>query len=44
MLSKLKGQLEEMRDERLSRIITRIQAQARGLLMRIEFKKILERR
>uniref|UniRef100_A0A669PW98 Myosin-7 n=1 Tax=Phasianus colchicus TaxID=9054 RepID=A0A669PW98_PHACC len=40
----LLGQLEEMRDERLSLIITRIQAQARGQLMRIEFKKILERR
>uniref|UniRef100_A0A8B9G5S7 Myosin motor domain-containing protein n=1 Tax=Amazona collaria TaxID=241587 RepID=A0A8B9G5S7_9PSIT len=38
----LLGQLEEMRDERLSRIITRIQAQARGQLMRLEFKKILE--
>ncbi|XP_048372784.1 myosin-6-like [Sphaerodactylus townsendi] len=40
----LLGQLEEMRDERLSRIITRIQARARGQLMRIEFKKIMERR
>uniref|UniRef100_A0A452UGN9 Myosin-6 n=1 Tax=Ursus maritimus TaxID=29073 RepID=A0A452UGN9_URSMA len=40
----LLGLLEEMRDERLSRIITRIQAQARGLLMRIEFKKMVERR
>uniref|UniRef100_A0A8C2MD23 Myosin-6 n=1 Tax=Cricetulus griseus TaxID=10029 RepID=A0A8C2MD23_CRIGR len=40
----LLGLLEEMRDERLSRIITRIQAQARGQLMRIEFKKIVERR
>ncbi|KAM9211633.1 LOW QUALITY PROTEIN: myosin-6-like, partial [Leptosomus discolor] len=40
----LLGLLEELRDERLSRIITRIQAQARGQLMRIEFKKILERR
>nr|XP_020665419.1 myosin-6 [Pogona vitticeps] len=40
----LLGQLEEMRDERLARIITRIQARARGQLMRIEFKKILERR
>uniref|UniRef100_A0A452J062 Uncharacterized protein n=1 Tax=Gopherus agassizii TaxID=38772 RepID=A0A452J062_9SAUR len=40
----LLGLLEEMRDERLSRIITRIQAQSRGQLMRIEFKKILERR
>ncbi|CAM5072228.1 unnamed protein product [Eretmochelys imbricata] len=40
----LLGLLEEMRDERLARIITRIQAQSRGQLMRIEFKKILERR
>ncbi|XP_025048576.1 myosin-6 isoform X3 [Alligator sinensis] len=40
----LLGHLEEMRDERLARIITRLQAQARGQLMRIEFKKILERR
>ncbi|XP_075425194.1 myosin-7-like isoform X2 [Ascaphus truei] len=40
----LLGLLEELRDERLSRIITRIQAQSRGLLMRREFKKILERR
>ncbi|NXJ99855.1 MYH6 protein, partial [Corythaixoides concolor] len=40
----LLGLLEEMRDERLSRIITRIQAQARGQLMRVEFQKILERR
>ncbi|CAJ0949594.1 unnamed protein product [Ranitomeya imitator] len=39
----LLGQLEEMRDERLSRIITRIQAQSRGVLSRIEFKKIVER-
>ncbi|XP_039325343.2 myosin-6 isoform X1 [Saimiri boliviensis] len=40
----LLGLLEEMRDERLSRILTRMQAQARGQLMRIEFKKIVERR
>ncbi|XP_078501044.1 myosin-7 [Lissotriton helveticus] len=40
----LLGQLEEMRDERLSRIITRIQAQSRGVLSRMEFKKIVERR
>ncbi|XP_053558301.1 myosin-7 [Bombina bombina] len=40
----LLGQLEELRDERLSRIITRIQAQSRGVLSRIEFKKIVERR
>ncbi|KAB0375120.1 hypothetical protein FD755_013612 [Muntiacus reevesi] len=40
----LLGLLEEMRDERLSRIITRIQAQSRGVLSRMEFKKLLERR
>ncbi|KAM8960610.1 myosin-7-like [Pelodytes ibericus] len=40
----LLGQLEEMRDERLSRIITRIQAQSRGVLSRIEFKKFFVRR
>lgn len=40
----LLGLLEEMRDERLSRIITRIQAQTRGMLMRAEFKKMVERR
>ncbi|XP_075425192.1 myosin-7 [Ascaphus truei] len=38
------GQLEEMRDECLSRIITRIQAQSRGVLSRIEFRKIMDRR
>uniref|UniRef100_A0A8I5NDB5 Myosin-7 n=1 Tax=Papio anubis TaxID=9555 RepID=A0A8I5NDB5_PAPAN len=40
----LLGLLEEMRDERLSRIITRIQAQSRGVLSRMEYKKLLERR
>ncbi|XP_029434330.1 myosin-15 [Rhinatrema bivittatum] len=40
----LLGHLEEMRDERLSKILTLIQARARGKLMRIEFQKILERR
>ncbi|MBN3291239.1 MYH7 protein, partial [Polypterus senegalus] len=40
----LLGQLEEMRDDRLSAIITRIQAQSRGLLSRLEYKKIVERR
>src|SRR5699024_9868585 len=34
----------EMRDERLARIMTRLQAQVRGFLSRQEFKKILERR
>lgn len=33
-----------MRDERLARIMTRLQAQVRGFLSRQEFKKILERR
>uniref|UniRef100_A0A8C2ZGU2 Myosin-7-like n=1 Tax=Cyclopterus lumpus TaxID=8103 RepID=A0A8C2ZGU2_CYCLU len=40
----LLGVLEEMRDERLSLIITGIQARSRGLLARIEFQKIVERR
>uniref|UniRef100_G3UQV7 Myosin heavy chain 15 n=1 Tax=Meleagris gallopavo TaxID=9103 RepID=G3UQV7_MELGA len=40
----LLGHLEEMRDERLAKILTMIQARARGRLMRIEFQKIVERR
>uniref|UniRef100_A0A3P8X1D8 Myosin-7-like n=1 Tax=Cynoglossus semilaevis TaxID=244447 RepID=A0A3P8X1D8_CYNSE len=40
----LLGQLEEMRDVRLALIITGIQARSRGLLARIEFQKIVERR
>nr|XP_015194646.1 PREDICTED: myosin-7-like [Lepisosteus oculatus] len=40
----LLGQLEEMRDDRLSLIITAIQARSRGLLSRIEYQKIVERR
>uniref|UniRef100_W5LXT2 Myosin heavy chain 7-like n=1 Tax=Lepisosteus oculatus TaxID=7918 RepID=W5LXT2_LEPOC len=40
----LLGQLEEMRDERLSLIITGIQARSRGLLSRIEYHKIVERK
>ncbi|KAM9354615.1 myosin-6 [Pholidichthys leucotaenia] len=40
----LLGTLEEMRDEQLSRIITRIQANARALLMREKFAKLVERR
>ncbi|MBN3310566.1 MYH6 protein, partial [Amia calva] len=40
----LLGTLEEMRDEQLARIITRIQANSRALLMREEFKKLVERR
>eukprot|EP00064_Thunnus_orientalis_P022766 superscaffoldBa00007981_g22984 len=40
----LLGLLEEMRDDRLALIITGIQSRARGLLARIEFQKIVERR
>ncbi|XP_063079460.1 myosin-6 [Engraulis encrasicolus] len=40
----LLGTLEEMRDEQLSRIITRIQARGRGILMRIEYQRLVERR
>ncbi|XP_063075198.1 myosin-7-like [Engraulis encrasicolus] len=40
----LLGRLEEMRDERLSKIITLIQARSRGLLSRIEFQRMVERR
>ncbi|KAG9347861.1 hypothetical protein JZ751_003877 [Albula glossodonta] len=40
----LLGTLEEMRDDRLALIITGIQSRSRGLLSRIEFQKIVERR
>ncbi|XP_031439478.1 myosin-7-like [Clupea harengus] len=40
----LLGTLEEMRDDRLALIITRLQARSRGVLARIEFQKVLERR
>ncbi|XP_032897977.1 myosin-7B isoform X1 [Amblyraja radiata] len=40
----LLGLLEEMRDERLAKILTMIQARSRGRLMRIEYQKIIERR
>uniref|UniRef100_M4AVP5 Myosin-7 n=1 Tax=Xiphophorus maculatus TaxID=8083 RepID=M4AVP5_XIPMA len=40
----LLGLLEEMRDERLSKIITAIQARSRGLLSRVEYQKMVERR
>ncbi|KYO25241.1 hypothetical protein Y1Q_0016252 [Alligator mississippiensis] len=40
----LLGLLEEMRDEKLAQLITRTQAVCRGYLMRIEFKKMMERR
>ncbi|KAL1006293.1 hypothetical protein UPYG_G00070360 [Umbra pygmaea] len=40
----LLGTLEEMRDDRLALIITNFQARSRGLLARMEFQKIVERR
>ncbi|XP_053198226.1 myosin-6-like [Scomber japonicus] len=40
----LLGVLEEMRDDRLALIITGLQARSRGLLARVEFQKIVERR
>ncbi|KAE8577318.1 hypothetical protein XENTR_v10004526 [Xenopus tropicalis] len=40
----LLGTLEEMRDERLAQLITRTQAMCRGFLMRVEFRKMMERR
>ncbi|PIO33952.1 hypothetical protein AB205_0063410 [Aquarana catesbeiana] len=40
----LLGVLEEMRDDKLAQLITRTQAQCRGFLMRVEFKKMVERR
>merc|ERR1719312_695063 len=38
------GELEEMRDERLSKIISQFQAYCKGHLMRIEYKKMCDRR
>nr|XP_033818887.1 myosin-7B [Geotrypetes seraphini]XP_033818888.1 myosin-7B [Geotrypetes seraphini] len=40
----LLGQLEEMRDERLAKILTMLQAISRGRLMRIEYQKMIARR
>nr|ALR88564.1 myosin heavy chain striated muscle-like 115 [Saccoglossus kowalevskii] len=38
------GQLEDMRDERLSKILSMLQATCRGFLMRKVYKKMLEQR
>ncbi|KAM7372302.1 hypothetical protein PAMP_009481 [Pampus punctatissimus] len=38
------AKLEDMRDERLAKIITMLQAHLRGTLMKIEFKKMVDRR
>uniref|UniRef100_G3UFE0 Myosin heavy chain 1 n=1 Tax=Loxodonta africana TaxID=9785 RepID=G3UFE0_LOXAF len=40
----LLGTLEEMRDDKLAQLITHTQALCRGYLMRVEFKKMMERR
>ncbi|XP_055507873.1 myosin-16-like [Leucoraja erinacea] len=37
------AKLEDFRDERLAKILTMIQSRCRGMLMRIEFKKMLDR-
>ncbi|KAM9057652.1 LOW QUALITY PROTEIN: uncharacterized protein MYH16 [Megaptera novaeangliae] len=38
------AKLEDMRDKRLAKIMTMLQCRLRGFLMRVEFKKMLERR
>ncbi|XP_075575681.1 myosin heavy chain, skeletal muscle, adult-like [Pelecanus crispus] len=38
------GLLEEMRDEKLAEIMTRTQARCRGFLMRVEYRRMVERR
>ncbi|XP_074703317.1 myosin heavy chain, skeletal muscle, adult-like [Strix aluco] len=38
------GLLEEMRDEKLTEIMTRTQARCRGFLMRVEYRRMVERR
>ncbi|XP_062376914.1 myosin-7-like [Sardina pilchardus] len=40
----LLGVLEEMRDDRLALIITGLQSRSRGMLARIEYQKMVERR
>ncbi|XP_069654953.1 myosin heavy chain, skeletal muscle, adult-like [Haliaeetus albicilla] len=40
----LVGLLEEMRDEKLAEIMTRTQARCRGFLMRVEYRRMVERR
>ncbi|XP_063312182.1 myosin-4-like [Pelobates fuscus] len=40
----LLGTLEEMRDDKLAQLITRTQAMCRGYLMRVEFRRMMERR
>ncbi|NXY59147.1 MYH7 protein, partial [Callaeas wilsoni] len=40
----LLGLLEEMRDARLAKVLTMLQARIRGYLMRLEYQKIISRR
>uniref|UniRef100_A0A803VSK0 Myosin motor domain-containing protein n=1 Tax=Ficedula albicollis TaxID=59894 RepID=A0A803VSK0_FICAL len=40
----LLGLLEEMRDERLAKVLTMLQARIRGYLMRVEYQRIISRR
>ncbi|XP_066560797.1 myosin heavy chain, fast skeletal muscle [Amia ocellicauda] len=40
----LLGTLEEMRDDKLAKLITSTQALCRGFLMRVEFQQMMERR
>lgn len=40
----LLGHLEEMRDERLAKVLTLLQAVARGKIMRMELQRMMERR
>ncbi|XP_067403819.1 myosin heavy chain, skeletal muscle, adult-like [Emydura macquarii macquarii] len=40
----LLGLLEEMRDDKLTEIMTRTQARCRGFLMRVEYQRMVERR
>ncbi|XP_035244897.1 myosin-7-like isoform X2 [Anguilla anguilla] len=40
----LLGHLEEMRDERLAKVLTMLQAVSRGKIMRIELQKMMERK
>ena len=38
------GRLEDMRDERLGKVLTQLQAFARGYIMRKNYRKLLDQR
>lgn len=40
----LLGHLEELRDERLAKVLTLLQAVSRGKIMRMELQRMIERR